>query len=59
MDWKQNLERWFYTEIHRMPARITNFIPGSCFGYNDESNKVCKKCKLFDSCRNASTSNEV
>lgn len=42
-----------------MPARITNFIPGSCFGYCNESNKECNKCKLFESCKNATSSNEV
>ena len=42
-----------------MPARITNFIPHSCFGYYDEEFEECtKKCKVSRACKNATLSDE-
>lgn len=37
-----------------MPAPKTNLIPHSCFGYYDQNFIECmKKCKISDSCKNA------
>lgn len=42
-----------------MPPKITNFIPGSCFGYYDKLQKNCKKCKYNIGCKNATLSQQV
>ena len=41
-----------------MPARKTNFIPFSCFGYYDETFDECNNCKKSVSCKNATNSTE-
>lgn len=42
-----------------MPAKVTNFISGACFGYFNENDKSCMKCKLRKGCSKASSSKEV
>lgn len=39
--------------------KITNFIVGSCFGYYDQKQKSCTKCKYKVGCENASKSKQV
>ena len=42
-----------------MPSKKTNFISGSCFGYFDVKFEDCQKCKIKDSCQNATNSDQV
>lgn len=45
--------------VFDMPAPKTIFIPHSCFGYYDEKfNECTKKCKISESCKNATNSTE-
>lgn len=42
-----------------MPASITNFIQGSCFGYYTENDNDCIRCKFKKGCSKATSSKEV
>lgn len=41
-----------------MPAKKTNFIPFSCFGYYDKKFEECENCKHKVPCNNATNSEE-
>lgn len=36
--------------------KLTEFIPGACFGYYDEKFEECLACKAKDSCQTATNS---
>ncbi len=62
--WRSRIESTFLfvnelENVFFMPAPKTIFIPHSCFGYYDEKFSECtRKCRIAESCRNATNSPE-